>query len=657
MAAQPARPTATSIASATATSPTLLDVATLRRPRVLSERADRQHSVDVRARVRLRQARSRHTPTRGGALGGAESDPFSTYRAGFEVRTYRLCRRVLMFHDFPSEFEVVPRDPEIGPRRLVRSLDLSYRTTPEEITSSDPGYSFLQSATQWSYQRRCRTSGIVVRSLRSSSSTAKRTIDDHVRDVDSQSLENLPIGLGAGYQWIDLDGEGLSGILTEQAGAWFYKPNLGDGPVRSAVRPDAACRLTALPRRAQQRPTATDGCAGQRRASISSTSTAARRLSRARRATRLEAVHPLRESAQHRLGRRQPALRRPHRRRPRRRADHRARGLHLVSLAGGGRLRRRRAHSHRRSTNVHGPRIVFADGDAGDLPRRHVAATASPTSCASATAQVCYWPNLGYGRFGAQVVMDHSPWFDHPTNSTSAASAWPTSTAAGPPTSSISVATARGCGSTAAATAGASHSALPFPVATSNVGQIQVADLLGNGTACLVWSSDLPDDARRPMRYLDLMGGQQAAPDDRDAQQPRRGDDRRLRAFDEVLPAGQGRRHAVGHAAAVPGALRREGHRHRPAAQHAFSPTPTATTTATSTASSASSAASAASSRWTRSASTKFAAGEPRAARSSPPTRRSISRRSRPSPGSTPASPPIARAFWRSTSRSTFPSR
>jgi hypothetical protein len=28
-------------------------------------------------------------------------DAFSTYRAGFEVRTYRLCRRILMFHHFP----------------------------------------------------------------------------------------------------------------------------------------------------------------------------------------------------------------------------------------------------------------------------------------------------------------------------------------------------------------------------------------------------------------------------------------------------------------------------------------------------------------------------------------------------------------------------
>ena len=31
------------------------------------------------------------------------NDPFSSYRAGFEVRTYRLCQRVLMFHHFPDE--------------------------------------------------------------------------------------------------------------------------------------------------------------------------------------------------------------------------------------------------------------------------------------------------------------------------------------------------------------------------------------------------------------------------------------------------------------------------------------------------------------------------------------------------------------------------
>ena len=56
-----------------------------------------------------------------------------------------------------------------------------------------------------------------------------------VQSVDADSLENLPIGLdGAAYQWVDLDGEGVSGILTEQAGAWFYKRNLS--PVAPSSR-------------------------------------------------------------------------------------------------------------------------------------------------------------------------------------------------------------------------------------------------------------------------------------------------------------------------------------------------------------------------------------------------------------------------------------
>jgi hypothetical protein len=46
-----------------------------------------------------------------------------------------------------------------------------------------------------------------------------------------------------------------------------------------------------------------------------------------------------------------------------------------------------------------------------------------------------------------------------------------------------------------------------FP-AIDSVASITAIDLLGNGTACLVWSSPLPGNARRTMRYIDLMGGQ-----------------------------------------------------------------------------------------------------------------------------------------------------
>src|SRR5262249_4253616 len=43
---------------------------------------------------------------------------------------------------------------------------------------------------------------------------------------------------------------------------------------------------------------------------------------------------------------------------------------------------------------------------------------------------------------------------------------------------------------------------------TDNLSSITAIDLLGNGTACLVWSSSLPGNGHCPMRYIDLMGGQ-----------------------------------------------------------------------------------------------------------------------------------------------------
>jgi hypothetical protein len=47
-----------------------------------------------------------------------------------------------------------------------------------------------------------------------------------------------------------------------------------------------------------------------------------------------------------------------------------------------------------------------------------------------------------------------------------------------------------------------------FP-AIDSVASVTAINLLGNGTACLVWSSPLPGNAGRAMRYIDLMGGQQ----------------------------------------------------------------------------------------------------------------------------------------------------
>jgi len=146
-------------------------------------------------------------------------DPFSTYRSGFEIRTYRLCRRALMFHHFAGEANV-------GLNCLVRSTDFSHTPPAPPADPSQPFYSYLLSAQQTGYSR--SSAGYISKSLPPVAfEYTAAEVDETVRDVDPKSLENLPAGLDGGhYRWADLDGEGLSGILAEQAGGWFYKANL-----------------------------------------------------------------------------------------------------------------------------------------------------------------------------------------------------------------------------------------------------------------------------------------------------------------------------------------------------------------------------------------------------------------------------------------------
>ena len=71
----------------------------------------------------------------------ARSDPFSTYRPGFEVRTYRRCHRVLMFHHFLDE-------PGVGADCLVSSTDLAY------VSTGGSGMTTVASVTHAGYRRR-----------------------------------------------------------------------------------------------------------------------------------------------------------------------------------------------------------------------------------------------------------------------------------------------------------------------------------------------------------------------------------------------------------------------------------------------------------------------------------------------------------------------
>ena len=113
------------------------------------------------------------------------ADPFSTYRAGFEVRTYRTCQRVLTFHQFPAELGTDPV--------LVRSTNFSYAadaSAPAE--PSPPVYSFLTSVTQTGWVADPGGTGYLTASLPALNLTySALTIDDTCRTASPESIENL----------------------------------------------------------------------------------------------------------------------------------------------------------------------------------------------------------------------------------------------------------------------------------------------------------------------------------------------------------------------------------------------------------------------------------------------------------------------------------
>ena len=170
------------------------------------------------------------------------ADAFSTYRSTFEVRTYRLCKRVLMFHSFPD-------NPSVGADSLVRSFDLTHAAAPP-ADPTQPFYSYLESVSQTGYAPN-GAGGYVSKSIPSVDFTySQAIIDETVRDIDPASMMNLPAGIDdKNYRWVDLDGEGLSGVLTEQNGAWYYKSNIspanvqGSGPAALPIAQFAPERL------------------------------------------------------------------------------------------------------------------------------------------------------------------------------------------------------------------------------------------------------------------------------------------------------------------------------------------------------------------------------------------------------------------------------
>ena len=457
-----------------------------------------------------------------GRAWSSRPDPFSRYRSGFEVRTHRRCHRTLMFHHFDELTEQTSGEPY-----LVKATEFNYRdllvepTTPIDDELEHQGStrfaSFIQSVRQIGLVHDpsfavepagdARYVTYVAKSLPPLEfGYSKAKIGAEVRELDSTSLENLPRGIDNGaFRWVDLDGEGLSGILTEQADGWFYKSNLGDGRL-GPLRP--------LP----TRPSRSLGSGGRQLVDLAGdgqidlvdfAGPAPGFFERSAEPGAEPGWDAFRSFEQiPNINWDQPNSR-------------------FVDLTGDGRadvlITENEVFTWYRSlgedgfdgpeqtfqpeTDEHGARLVLADGTQS-IFLSDMSGDGLADIVRIRNGEVALWPSLGYGRFAAKVSMDNAPWFDRPDHFDH---------------SRIRIADIDGSGTSDIIYLHADGVRIYFnqsgnrfsdvrpltglPI-IDNLATVMTADLLGNGTACLVWSSPLPSDAASPLRYIDLMSGQ-----------------------------------------------------------------------------------------------------------------------------------------------------
>ena len=437
------------------------------------------------------------------------NDPFSSYRAGFEARTYRLCRRALMFHHFPEEAEV-------GANCLVRSKDFNYSYEQSPADPRNPIFSFLRSVTQSGYKR--EGGAYLRRSLPPLEfEYTCANIDETIHEIDPESLDNLPYGIdGGNYQWIDLDGEGLSGILTEQADSWFYKRNLG--PIH-LMKENGIERV-----RAKFAPVELVGA--KPNAAIAGGQAQFMDLAGDGQPDLVLLDAPTPGFYEHDEGAGWNTFRAFSARLNRNSRDP---NLKFIDIDGDGHadalITEDEAFTWHPSLGEDGfgpaqrvskawdeekgPALVFADA-AQSIYLADLSGDGLTDLVRIRNGEVCYWPNLGYGHFGAKITMDNSPWFDAPDLFDQRR---------------IRLADINGSGVTdiiylhgdgirlyfnRSGNSWSDERKLEVFPRTDDLSSVAVFDLLGNGTACLVWSSPLPEHSRRQMRYVDLMGGQKS---------------------------------------------------------------------------------------------------------------------------------------------------
>ncbi|MBA2748696.1 MAG: toxin [Tatlockia sp.] len=431
-------------------------------------------------------------------------DPFSFYRSGFEVRTYRRCERVLLFHHF-SELGQAPT--------LIRSTDFRYNYTQHN------GYSLLNSVTQTSYVR--QGDGYKSKSIPpttfnySAAPINETTINATVEILDNEYLRGLPLN-NSSVHLLDLDGEGLPGIMIEQSGSWYYLRNLSPITFESAdsMLPQTKARF-APPETIAARPTSVE--AGMERYNFLDLDGNGR-IELVQFSGSLPGIFERNQQKNWKPF--QPFVSLPT-------IDWNDPDLIFVDLTGDGLADLlitdksvftwypsrghegfgAAEHSFQGFDEKQAPVLIFADKKQAIFFADMSGDGLSDVVRVGAT-EICYWANLGYGRFGAKITMDSAPHLDTPELFDQRRVRLADIDGSG--TIDLIYLAAHGPQiyfNQSGASWSESYTLDGFPP-IDNLAAVQATDFLGIGTACLVWSSPLPNDAHKKMRYVDLMGGQ-----------------------------------------------------------------------------------------------------------------------------------------------------
>jgi RHS repeat-associated protein len=413
------------------------------------------------------------------------TDAFSDYKAGFEIRTTRLCKRVLHFHHFTAESEY---------DGLVKSLNFEYDANIQE------DFTFLKSITSFGHLK--KTDGTYSsKHLPATEFTyQKHDWNTAIKTIATEDLVHAPYGLDEQqYQFTDLFNEGLSGILTEQGNGWYYKHNLGDGKFEQAKLVSPKPSFAGLGSQMQLVDLDADG--GKQLASFNGEPAGFFELDDDNEWQRFKYFENM------------PNINLQ---------DANAR---MLDLNGDGKAdllitednvftwyesdgRKGYVQWHKTIKGFDeeaGPHLVFSDS-LQTIFLADMSGDGLTDIARIRNGEICYWPNLGFGKFGAKVAMDNAPVFDLPGSYNPSFLRLADIDGSGTPDIIYLGINKFTCWMNLS---GNSYSTTPFEITAfpdvHSQAKINVTDILGNGVACIVWSSSLTKDVYAPLRYIDLM--------------------------------------------------------------------------------------------------------------------------------------------------------